>query len=152
MSIDRFSNYIPIVSTITNVKKLIDNAKIKDNRINEVSALLKSTQPQEVSQNLGDIKARKLSKGEILYSVIATFPFLGNLAVAIYDLGKHLSNRSNKSPVDNSRLEVEHLEVDNQKEKAREEINGKLIQLKAHFPEIQIIINELVNEKFVQRQ
>ena len=98
MDVGRFSNYVPFLSTITNVKKLVDNARIKG--VDETAALLRNQEPAEAGKGLEDIKARKLTKDEIVYSIIATFPFLGNLVVGIYDLGKHLTWFQQPVPAD----------------------------------------------------
>lgn len=142
MDVGRFSNYVPFLSTITNVKKLVDNARIKG--VDETAALLRNQEPAEAGKGLEDIKARKLTKDEIVYSIIATFPFLGNLVVGIYDLGKHLSSRSNQPVPADTGVPAG---IVNPKEKTLVEINGKLKELKKQFPETQKIIKGLVGEK-----
>ena len=144
MDIGRFSNYVPILSTITNVKKLVDNARIKEQKVDEAASLLKNPDPPAAGKSFEDIKARKLTKGEIAYSIVATFPFLGNLLVAIYDLGKHLGSRSNE-PVPEATVVAAG--VENPKGRILEEINGKLEELKQQFPETQIVIKDLVEKK-----
>lgn len=99
MNIGKFTDYVPFLSTVTNVKKLRDNSKKIDQKVDETATLLKKTEPVQNDSKLEGINARPLTKGEIVRSVIATFPFLGNLVVAIYDLGKHLISPSNQPAI-----------------------------------------------------